>query len=82
MRESGFGTATAGTRSWRGWRPVTGCARRGPGTEGLWRNTMTTAADLVRYYGMPLDGKGGLSPDLAAIIINDLARSTAQGDDG
>lgn len=59
-----------------------GLRSTGPGRDGLWWNTMTTAADLVQYYGMLLDGKGGLSPDQAAIIINDLARSTAQGDDG
>lgn len=59
-----------------------GLRSTGPGRDGLWWNTMTTAADLVQYYGMLLDGKGGLSPAQAAIIINDLARSTAQGDDG
>jgi len=53
-----------------------------PGSDGLWWNTMTTAADLVQYYSMLLDAKGGLPPDQAAIIFNDLARATAQGDDG
>ena len=59
-----------------------GLRSTGPGTNGLWWNTMTTAADLVQYYSMLLDAKGGLPPDQAAIIFNDLARATAQGDDG
>jgi len=82
MRENGFRNVAAETRSWRGWRRATGCGRRGGGSDGLWWNTMTTAADLVQYYSMLLDAKGGLPPDQAAIIFNDLARATAQGDDG
>jgi len=54
----------------------------GPGSDGRWWNTITTAADLVRYYDMLLDGTGGLPVDRAAIIIDDLSRSTPQGDDG
>jgi len=59
-----------------------GLGSTGPGSDGRWWNTVTTAADLVRYYDMLLDGKGGLPLEQAGIIINDLARSTPQGIDG
>jgi hypothetical protein len=59
-----------------------GLGATGPGSDGRWWNTVTTAADLVRYYDMLLAGKGGLPPEQAGIIIDDLARSTAQGVDG
>jgi hypothetical protein len=59
-----------------------GLGSTGPGSDGQWWNTVTTAADLVRYYDMLLDGTGGLPADQAAVMINDLARSTPQGVDG
>ena len=45
-----------------------GLRSTGSGSDGLWWNTMTTAADLVQYYSRLLDARGGLSPDRAAII--------------
>lgn len=49
---------------------------------GDWWNTMSTTADIVRYYGMLLDGKGGLPAEQANIILGNLAASTPQGVDG
>ena len=49
---------------------------------GDWWNTMSTTADLVRYYDMLLDGTGGLPPEQADIIIANLAASTPLGVDG
>lgn len=49
---------------------------------GHWDVTQTTAGDLVRYYDMLLDGAGGLPPEQANVIINDLAQSTPTGTDG
>ena len=49
---------------------------------GDWWNTMSTTADLVRYYDMLLDGTGGLPPQQANIIVANLAASTPQGVDG
>jgi len=49
---------------------------------GDWWNTMSTTADLVRYYTMLLDGTGGLPPDQADIILSNLAASTPRGIDG
>jgi hypothetical protein len=49
---------------------------------GDWWNTMSTTSDLVRYYDMLLDGKGGLPPDQANLIVANLAASTPQGVDG
>lgn len=54
----------------------------GPGSDGRWWNTVTTAADLVRYYDMLLDGGGGLPLDQAAVVVDDLSRFTPQGADG
>ena len=54
---------------------------RGPGN-GRWWNTISSAADLVRYYDMLLSGAGGLPPEQASIIVNNLARSTPTGIDG
>jgi hypothetical protein len=59
-----------------------GLTSTGPPPDGRWWNTVSTAADLVRYYEMLLDGTGGLPPQRAGIIINDLAQSTPQGIDG
>jgi hypothetical protein len=50
--------------------------------DGHWWNTMSTAADLVRYYDMLLDGSGGLPPERASIILSNLAQSTPTGIDG
>lgn len=54
---------------------------RPPGN-GRWWNTISTAADLVRYYDMLITGAGGLPPDRAAIILSDMAQSTPTGLDG
>ena len=53
-----------------------------PPSDGRWWNTMSTLPDLIHYYDMLLDGTGGLSPERAKIIVNDLARSTPNGLDG
>lgn len=47
-----------------------------------WWNTMSTTADLVRYYAMLLDGSGGLPVIQADTMLSDLAASTAVGIDG
>lgn len=49
---------------------------------GDWWNTMSTTADLVRYYDMLLDGTGGLPREQADVILADLAASTPLGIDG
>ena len=49
---------------------------------GHWDVTQSTASDLVRYYSMLLDGTGGLPPEQANVIIDDLAQSTPTGTDG
>jgi hypothetical protein len=49
---------------------------------GLWFNTLSTAADLVRYYDMLLSGAGGLPMDKADMIIDNLAQSAPTGIDG
>ncbi len=53
-----------------------------PPSDGRWWNTVSTPADLIRYYRMLLDGSGGLSPERASTIINNLAQSTPNGVDG
>ncbi len=53
-----------------------------PPGNGLWFNTVSTAADLVRYYDMLLSGAGGLPMDRAEMIVDDLAQSTPTGIDG
>lgn len=53
-----------------------------PPYNGDWWNTMSTTADLVRYYDMLLDGTGGLPAEQAGIIMSDLAASTPLGVDG
>lgn len=50
--------------------------------DGHWWTTMSTTADLVRYYDMLLDGTGGLPLQQAAIILGDLSASTPKGLDG
>ena len=59
-----------------------GLRSTGPGGDGRWWNTVTTAGDLARYYDMLLNGAGGLTPDQAAVIINDLSQSAPEGVDG
>jgi hypothetical protein len=54
---------------------------RPPGN-GRWFNTISTAADLVRYYDMMLSGAGGLPMDKADMIVNNLAQSSPTGIDG
>ncbi len=53
-----------------------------PPGDGRWWNTLSTASDLVRYYDMLLDGAGGLPPERARTILNDLSQSTPNGIDG
>jgi len=53
-----------------------------PPNDGRWWNTMSSITDLIRYYEMLLDGSGGLPVDRAKVIVNDLAQSTPNGDDG
>ncbi|TFV56610.1 hypothetical protein E4P42_18715 [Mycobacterium sp. PS03-16] len=50
--------------------------------DGGWDVAQSTAADLVRYYDMLLDGAGGLPPERADVIIGNLAQSTPRGADG
>ncbi|MBV8966753.1 MAG: hypothetical protein JO191_11325 [Mycobacteriaceae bacterium] len=59
-----------------------GLPSTGPGSDGRWWNTITTASDLAQYYDMLLDGAGGLTVDQADIIIDDLAQSAPEGVDG
>ncbi|MCV7279675.1 hypothetical protein H7J88_08430 [Mycolicibacterium flavescens] len=54
---------------------------RPPGN-GRWFNTISTTADLVRYYDMMLSGAGGLPTQKAEIILDDLAASAPVGIDG
>jgi hypothetical protein len=54
---------------------------RPPGN-GRWFNTISTAADLVRYYDMMLSGAGGLPMDKADMIVDNLAQSAPIGIDG
>ncbi|OBB61294.1 hypothetical protein A5757_07240 [Mycobacterium sp. 852013-51886_SCH5428379] len=54
---------------------------RPPGN-GEWFNTVSTAADLVRFYDMLLSGEGGLPRDKAELIIENLAKATPTGIDG
>src|SRR5215210_1914579 len=50
--------------------------------DGRWYNTLSTTADLVRYYDMLLKGSGGLPPEKASIIVSNLAASTPTAIDG
>jgi hypothetical protein len=59
-----------------------GLASTRPPGNGRWWNTISTTADLVRYYNMLLDGSGGLPPERAGIILSNLAQSTPTGIDG
>lgn len=53
-----------------------------PPNNGRWWNTISTAADLVRYYDMLMSGRGGLPPEQANIILSNLAASTPMAIDG
>jgi hypothetical protein len=54
----------------------------GTRANGNWFNTISTAADLVRYYDMMLSGAGGLPMDKADMIVDNLAQSSPTGIDG
>lgn len=53
-----------------------------PPYNGSWDVTLSTTSDLVRYYNMLLNGGGGLPPEQANVILNNLAQSTPTGIDG
>ncbi|MBW0019195.1 MAG: hypothetical protein JO236_16835 [Mycobacterium sp.] len=59
-----------------------GLAATTPPNDGRWWNTLSSVPDLIRYYDMLLNGSGGLPPERAGIIFDDLAQSTPNGDDG
>ncbi|MCV7205925.1 hypothetical protein B7435_31265 [Mycolicibacterium peregrinum] len=50
--------------------------------DGRWWNTISTAADLVRYYDMLMNGSGGLPAEQANVILSNLAQSTPDAIDG
>ncbi len=53
-----------------------------PPSDGRWWDTTSSTPDLIHYYQMLLDGSGGLPPEQAKLIIDDLASSTPTGVDG
>ncbi|MGV0813933.1 hypothetical protein ABQF34_18370 [Mycolicibacterium boenickei] len=53
-----------------------------PPSDGRWWNTISTAADLVRYYDMLMNGRGGLPAEQANVILSNLAQSTPNAIDG
>lgn len=53
-----------------------------PPSNGRWWNTISTAADLVRYYDMMMSGTGGLPPEQASVILANLAQSAPLALDG
>jgi hypothetical protein len=53
-----------------------------PPNNGRWWNTISTAADLVRYYDMMMSGSGGLPPEQASVILSNLAASAPLALDG
>ena len=53
-----------------------------PPYDGNWWTTMSTVADLVRYYDKLLDGSGGLPRQQTQMILDDLGASTPLGADG
>jgi hypothetical protein len=59
-----------------------GLASTRPPSNGRWWNTISTAADLVRYYDMMLSGTGGLPPEQASVILANLAQSAPLALDG
>lgn len=50
--------------------------------DGNWWNTMSTTADLVRYYAKLLDGSGGLPRPQADMMLANLSASSPLGADG
>jgi hypothetical protein len=50
--------------------------------DGRWFTTMSTTADLVRYYDKLLAGTGGLPKEQASVILSNLAASTPTAPDG
>lgn len=59
-----------------------GLTSTSPPSDGRWWNTISSAADLIRYYEGLLNGSGGLPPAGSRLIVNDLAQSTPTGIDG
>ncbi len=59
-----------------------GLASTKPPNNGRWWNTISTAADLVRYYDMMMTGAGGLPPEQASVIMSNLAQSAPTAIDG
>ncbi|MED5811829.1 hypothetical protein VST63_05595 [Mycolicibacterium sp. 050232] len=59
-----------------------GLASTRPPNDGRWWNTISTAADLVRYYDMLMNGSGGLPAEQANVILSNLAQSTPNAIDG
>jgi len=53
-----------------------------PPNDGRWWNTISTAADLVRYYDMMMSGSGGLPPEQANVILANLSQSAPVALDG
>jgi hypothetical protein len=53
-----------------------------PPNNGRWWNTISTAADLVRYYDMMMSGAGGLPPEQTSVIMSNLAASAPMALDG
>jgi hypothetical protein len=53
-----------------------------PPSNGRWWNTISTAADLVRFYDMMMSGSGGLPPEQANVILSNLAQSAPMALDG
>ncbi|MEU0494293.1 hypothetical protein [Mycobacterium sp. NPDC006124] len=53
-----------------------------PPNDGRWWNTISSAADLVRYYDMMMSGTGGLPPEQANVILANLAQSAPVALDG
>lgn len=53
-----------------------------PPNDGRWWNTISTAADLVRYYDMMMSGTGGLPPEQANVILSNLSQSAPMALDG
>jgi hypothetical protein len=53
-----------------------------PPNNGRWWNTISSAADLVRWYDMMMAGTGGLPPEQASVILANLAASAPVALDG
>ena len=63
-----------------GHRAVRVGMRRTTPYNGRWFNTLSTTADLVRYYDKLLAGSGGLPPERASIIVVQPGGVDADGD--